>query len=72
MKHFAGNMLQLKSNKNEIILVLSQTAFESLDYYQKNELSKYCELLPLNIKTIETIGGGSVRCMLAEIFLPLN
>jgi hypothetical protein len=71
MKHFAGNMLQLKSDKNKSILVLSQTAFDSLNYNQQNELNKYCKLLPLNIKTIETIGGGSARCMIAEIFLPL-
>ena len=71
MKLFAGNMLELKSNHNKNILALSQTAFDSLNYFQQNELSKYCELLPLNIKTIETIGGGSARCMIAEIFLPL-
>jgi hypothetical protein len=64
-------MLELKSNHNKNILVLSQTAFDSLNYLQQNVLSKYCELLPLNIKTIETIGGGSARCMIAEIFLPL-
>lgn len=71
MTHFAGNMLELKSNHNKNILALSQTAFDSFNNLQQNELNNHCELLPLNIKTIETIGGGSARCMIAEIFLPL-
>jgi hypothetical protein len=71
MKCFAGNMLELKTNNNRNILVLSQSAFESLTCLQKNEIEKYCQFVPLKINTIETIGGGSVRCMIAEIFLPV-
>jgi hypothetical protein len=50
-------------------LALSQSAFLSLTTTQKTAIEKYTELVPLTIKTIETIGGGSARCMIAEIFL---
>ena len=69
MHCFAGNMLQLKNNKGEKYLVMSQTAFDSLYQDQKEELSSRCKLLPIAIPTIEKIEGGSVRCMMAEIFL---
>ena len=69
MNHFAGNMLEVQTNKNKKILVLSQSAFDCLRPDQKGEIEKHCELVPLSIKTIETIGGGSARCMIAEIFL---
>lgn len=70
MNRFAGNMLSILTNKGEELLVLSENAFDSLSNAQKNTLEKYCELLPVAIPTIEMIGGGSVRCMMAEIFLP--
>jgi len=70
MNHFAGNMLELKDAKGKHLLVMSQSAYESLTDNQKRQIEKYAELLPLPIKTIETIGGGSARCMIAEIFLP--
>jgi hypothetical protein len=69
MNHFAGNMLVLQINSTKHILVSSQSAFDSLDDNQKKEIEKQCEIVPLPIKTIETIGGGSVRCMMAEVFL---
>ena len=69
MKNFAGNMLSIQTNNNRSILALSQTSFDSLTIIQKKEIEKYTELVPLSIKTIETIGGGSARCMIAEIFL---
>ena len=69
MHCFAGNMLQVKNNKGEKFLVMSQTAFDSLYEDQKEELSSKCKLLPISISTIEQIEGGSVRCMMAEIFL---
>lgn len=69
VKQFAGNMLELKTQADKNILALSQSAFESLTATQKYELEIYCELVPLPITTIETIGGGSARCMIAEIFL---
>lgn len=66
---FAGNMLQVKNNKGESFLVMSQTAFDSLSINQRMLLEISCTLLPVNIPTIETLGGGSARCMMAEIFL---
>ncbi len=69
MNQFAGNMLALQTNDNKEILVLSQSAFDSLNSTQKKEIEKYVALLPMSIPTIETIGGGSARCMIAEVFL---
>jgi hypothetical protein len=70
MNSFAGNMLVVSTNQNKTLLVLSEQAFKSLSGEQKSRLGKYCELFPLPIPTIETIGGGSARCMIVEIFLP--
>jgi hypothetical protein len=69
MHCFAGNMLQLKNEKGEKFLVMSQRAFDSLYEDQKEELSGRNKLLAIPIPTIERIEGGSVRCMMAEIFL---
>ena len=69
MHCFAGNMLQVKNNKGEKFLVMSQTAFDSLYDDQKEELSAKNTLLPIPIPVIEKTEGGSVRCMMAEIFL---
>ena len=69
MHAFAGNMLMLKNRRNENFLVMSQTAFDSLRYEQKQMLEAYAQLLPIPVPTIEKIEGGSVRCMMAEIFL---
>lgn len=68
VKHFAGNMIQVKNIKGEKFTVLSRSAFNCLTAEQKNILSVHTNLLPVNIDTIETIGGGSARCMIAEIF----
>jgi hypothetical protein len=68
LKNFAGNMLALKNREEETLLVLSTTAKESLNQNQLNFLSERARLVVLPIETIETIGGGSARCMLAEIF----
>jgi len=69
MHAFAGNMLEVKNNNGEHLLVLSQTAFDSLRKEQKQMLEAYAKLLPIAIPTIEQTGGGSVRCMMAEVFL---
>jgi len=69
MQNFAGNMLQLSAKTGESILVMSQRAFDSLRPPQIETLSKYARLVPVDISTIETCGGGSVRCMIAENFL---
>ncbi|AII50608.1 citrulline utilization hydrolase CtlX [Hymenobacter sp. APR13] len=67
---FAGNMLALQPAAGPALLALSQSAHDALTPAQRHTLSAYATLLPLPIPTIETIGGGSVRCMLAEVFLP--
>lgn len=67
---FAGNMMEVKNERKESILVLSQAAYDSLSENQLNRLSKRATLLPVDIQTIEKFGGGSVRCMLAGVFLP--
>jgi hypothetical protein len=69
MHAFAGNMLEIKNKGGEKFLILSQTAFDSLRKEQKQMLEAYCKLLPIPIPTIENTEGGSVRCMIAEIFL---
>ncbi|HEX4876775.1 MAG TPA: arginine deiminase-related protein [Chitinophagaceae bacterium] len=69
MHCFAGNMLEVKSKTGEHILVLSLTAFNSLRKEQRQMLEAYARLLPVAIPTIEQTGGGSVRCMMAEVFL---
>ena len=69
MHSFAGNMLEVKNNKGENILILSQTAFNSLRKEQKQMLEAFSTLLPIAVPTIEEVEGGSVRCMMAEVFL---
>lgn len=65
---FAGNMLQVANEKGEKILVMSKSAFDGLTPLQRDLLQEVNHhLLPLDIPTIESIGGGSARCMLAEI-----
>ena len=72
MRNFAGNALELINKKGERILVISQSAIAVLTSHQINALEKEVHLLPISIPTIERIGGGSVRCMLAELFCPLT
>ncbi|MBS3992724.1 MAG: amidinotransferase [Bacteroidetes bacterium] len=67
---FAGNMLEIKGKDNESIIVLSETAYNALTALQKNQLQKFASLVYSDINTIEKYGGGSVRCMMAEVFLP--
>jgi hypothetical protein len=69
---FAGNMLQLRSTAGAALIALSTTALASLSRPQRLRLEKHGELLAVPIPTIEKYGGGSVRCMLAEIHLPLR
>lgn len=70
MGRFAGNMLQVRNEKGETILVMSETAFQSLEPAQIAVIEQHTQILYSNIETIETYGGGSARCMMAEIFLP--
>ena len=68
MNHFAGNMLQVKNADGELILVMSTQAYKSLTAKQLHKLEKYNKLIHSSLNTIETNGGGSARCMIAEIF----
>lgn len=70
MQNFAGNMLQVHNNLGEKFLVMSQSAYRSLKPEQVAAIEKYCEIIYSDLETIETNGGGSARCMLAEVFLP--
>jgi hypothetical protein len=68
MMLFAGNMLQVRNDFGETFLAMSQQAFESLNTAQIAHIQRHTEILSADIKTIETYGGGSARCMMAEIF----
>lgn len=70
MESFAGNMLQLKNLREEKFIVMSTTAFRSLRPIQLGWLQRHGKLLVADVPLIEKVEGGSVRCMLAEIFLP--
>lgn len=70
MRSFAGNMLELAGTGGARVLVLSARALESLRPDQVRALEARCALLPVPVATIEDSGGGSVRCMLAEVHLP--
>lgn len=65
---FAGNILQLKNVKNERLLIMSEKAYQSLDEQQLRQLSRSSKIVTSAFPTIEKYGGGSARCMLAEIF----
>lgn len=67
---FAGNMLQVRNVSGDTFLIMSEQAFKSLNKKQVREIKKRTKILYSPINTIETFGGGSARCMMAEIFLP--
>jgi hypothetical protein len=69
MHHFAGNMLQVLGAEDKRYLVMSTQAFKSLNTSQIDAIEKHCEILHSSLETIETCGGGSARCMMAEVFL---
>ena len=71
MHQFAGNMLQVIGNDNQRLLVMSSSAYKSLSPAQLSMLEKFNDkIIHSPLDTIETCGGGSARCMMAEIFLP--
>jgi len=67
MNSFAGNMYQLFNDKNESLILMSEQAFLSLNSEQVNKLKKHGELIHSPLYTIEKYGGGSARCMIADI-----
>ncbi|HEY0654689.1 MAG TPA: arginine deiminase-related protein [Chryseosolibacter sp.] len=70
MRAFAGNMLEVKTRTGENVVLMSDTALNSLLPGQINAISQFSEVLPISIPTIERVGGGGVRCMVAGIHLP--
>lgn len=70
LKSFCGNILNVKNNNGDSLIVLSASAMWNFEDRQVEVLQKYGRLVEVNINTIETVGGGSARCMMAEIFLP--
>lgn len=65
---FAGNMLEVKNRNGNPLMVMSSAARNALTFEQENIISTYNKIISTDLKTIETNGGGSARCMLAEIF----
>lgn len=70
MNRFAGNMLQVHNKEDKKFLVMSSQAYHSLHTNQVQAIEKFNAILHADITTIETNGGGSARCMMAEVFLP--
>jgi hypothetical protein len=70
MHRFVGNMLQIENADGEKLLAMSDTAYQSLTTKQIQKLYGYNEIIRFAVPTIEKAGGGSVRCMMAEVFLP--
>jgi hypothetical protein len=70
MNHFAGNMLEVQNDRDETLIVMSKSAHDALPEDQKKALNAFGKLVYPDISTIETLGGGSARCMMAEVHLP--
>jgi hypothetical protein len=70
MNSFAGNMLQVKGKDDKRYLVMSDSAHQSLTKAQIQKIEQHCEIISSSLDTIEACGGGSARCMMAEVFLP--
>ena len=70
MCHFAGNMLQVIGADDQRYMVMSTQAYNSLTKEQIQAIEKHCPIIHSPLDTIETCGGGSARCMMAEVFLP--
>ena len=70
VNEFAGNMLQVKGANDDLFLVMSSSAYNSLTKDQLQKIERYNQIIHSNLSTIETCGGGSARCMMAEVFLP--
>lgn len=70
LSSFAGNMLQLRTENGMPLTVMSKAAFESLSESQLKKLKSHSDILASSLDVIEACGGGSARCMMAEVFLP--
>lgn len=70
VNNFAGNMLQVRGANDERFLIMSNAAYESLTPSQIEKIEKHCKIVHASLDIIEACGGGSARCMMAEVFLP--
>lgn len=70
VNNFAGNMLQVRGANDERFLVMSSAAYNVLTEDQITKIEKHCKILHASLDIIEACGGGSARCMMAEVFLP--
>jgi len=68
--NFAGNMLQVCNQNNEKFMIMSAAAYQSLTKKQLAMIEQHSEIISSSLDTIEACGGGSARCMMAEVFLP--
>jgi len=69
-QHFCGNILQLRDRNGAPVIVMSRSAHDGFTADQRAELARFGRLVPVEIPTVEAVGGGSARCMIAEVFLP--
>ncbi|UMB61886.1 arginine deiminase-related protein [Lutibacter sp. A80] len=72
VNNFAGNMLQVLGNNDTKFMIMSSSAYNCLTKVQIDKIEKYCKIVHSSLNTIEMCGGGSARCMMAEVFLPKN
>lgn len=70
MNSFAGNMLQVRGANDELLLIMSSAAHGALTAEQIAKIEKHCKIVHASLDIIEGCGGGSARCMMAEVFLP--
>ncbi len=70
VNNFAGNMLQVKGKDDKRYLIMSQAAYDTLSPAQIKTLEKHTKIVSISLNIIEACGGGSARCMMAEVFLP--
>ncbi len=70
VNRFAGNMLQVLGVDNQPYLIMSTAAYTSLTPEQIKQIERHCPIVHSSLDTIEALGGGSARCMMAEVFLP--
>ena len=72
MNNFAGNVLEVENGKGESHIIMSDSAYKALDHKQLDSISSVANIIAIPLPTIERYGGGSARCMIAEIFLEKN
>ena len=72
MNNFAGNVLEVENGKGESHIIMSDSAYKALDHKQLDSISSVANIITTPLTTIERYGGGSARCMIAEIFLEKN